>query len=165
RAKDARHIYWRELPMLTRRQFLEHTLESSSLLALGSVVPGFLATTAGAAAPGKETILVVLEMTGGNDGLNTVIPYADDLYRRARPTLGLKKTQVVRVDDHVGLNPGLRSFEQLLEKGQLAIVQGVGYPNPYRSHFDSMEVWQSADTALWTGSAALVRGIGCFRAS
>ncbi|HEV3258053.1 MAG TPA: DUF1501 domain-containing protein [Gemmataceae bacterium] len=149
--------------MYTRRQFLEHSLKSSSLLALGSAVPGFLATTARAAAPGKDTVLVVVEMTGGNDGLNTVIPYADDLYRRARPTLGLKKGQVVRVDDHIGLNPGLRNFEDLLGKGQLAIVQGVGYPNPNRSHFESMDVWQSGDPRQKTGDGWLGRGMGFLR--
>ena len=92
--------------MLTRRRFLERTLRGlSSLIAAGPLVPGFLAATARAAEPGKETVLVVLEMMtgGGNDGLNTVVPYADDLYQKARPTLRLAKTQVVRVDDHIGL--------------------------------------------------------------
>ena len=72
--------------MLTRRQFLTRTLQGSSLVALGAVVPQFVARTARAAAPGKDNILVVVEMTGGNDGLNTVIPYADDLYHKARPS-------------------------------------------------------------------------------
>src|SRR3982751_5564970 len=116
--------------MLTRRGFLERALRGSSLIAVSPLVPGFLATTARAAEPGKDTVLVVLEMTGGNDGLNTVIPYADDDYHRARPTLRLMKEQVVRVDDHIGLNPGMRSLEKLLNDGQLAVVQGVGYPNP-----------------------------------
>src|SRR6516165_8467949 len=123
--------------MLDRRQFLTRTLQGSSLLALGSVVPQFLVNTARAAEPGKDNILVVLEMTGGNDGLNTVIPYADDQYHKVRKTLRLTKEQVVKVDDHIGLNPGMRSFEQLLKEGHLAIVQGVGYPNPDRSHFES----------------------------
>src|SRR5207248_1161853 len=131
--------------MVTRRQLLTRTLKASSLVALGGVVPQFLARTAKAAAPGKDTVLVVVELTGGNDGLNTVIPYADDLYHKARPTLGLTGQQVIRVNDHIGLNPGLRSFEPLLKEGHLAIVQGVGYPNPDRSHFESMDIWQSAD--------------------
>src|SRR5262249_8268182 len=99
-------------------------------------------------------------MTGGNDGLNTVIPYADDYYHRARPTLRLSKNQVVRVDDHVGLNPGMRSFEQLLNKGQLAVVQGVGYPNPDRSHFESMDIWQMADRKRKRGNGWLGRSLG-----
>src|SRR5260221_14530642 len=108
--------------MLTRRSLLERALRGSSLVALGPLVPGFLATTAEAAAPGGDTILVVLEMTGGNDGLNTVIPYADDNYHRARPKLRLAKGQVVRVDDHIGLNPGLKGFEKFLGNGHLAII-------------------------------------------
>src|SRR5262245_10050920 len=131
--------------MLNRRQFLGRTLAGSSLLALGSTVPGFLANTAFAAESGKDTVLVVIEMTGGNDGLNTVIPYADDLYHKARPTLRFTKEQVVKVDDDIGLNPGMRSFEKMIKEGQVAVVQGVGYPNPDRSHFESMDVWQSAD--------------------
>jgi uncharacterized protein (DUF1501 family) len=145
--------------MLNRRQFVSRMLKSSSLLALGPVVPGFLAQTALAADAGKDTILVVIEMSGGNDGLNTVIPYADDLYHKARPTLRFTKQQVVRVDDHVGLHPGMRSFGQLLQQGQLAVVQGVGYPNPDRSHFESMDVWQSGDPKRrvktgWIGRSA-----------
>jgi uncharacterized protein (DUF1501 family) len=131
--------------MLNRRDFLTRSLGSCSLLALGSTVPQFIANTAQAAETGKDTILVVLEMNGGNDGLNTVIPHGDDLYHKNRPTLHYTKDQVVTVTDHIGLNPGLRSFDQLLKKNQLAIVQGVGYPNPDRSHFESMDIWQTAD--------------------
>jgi uncharacterized protein (DUF1501 family) len=131
--------------MFTRRQLLTHTLKGSSLVALGTVVPHFVARTAGAAAPGKDNILVVLELSGGNDGLNTVIPYADHLYHKARPTLRQTKDAVIRLDDHVGLNSGMRGFGPLWEQGQLAVVQGVGYPNPERSHFEAMDIWQSAD--------------------
>ena len=131
--------------MTTRRQFLTHTLKGSSLVALSSMVPSFVSRTAHAATPGKDNILVVLEMTGGNDGLNTVIPYADDLYHKARPTLRQTKDVVIRLDDHVGLNSGMVGFRPLWEQGQLAVVQGVGYPNPERSHFEAMDIWQSAD--------------------
>src|SRR6266567_3175969 len=91
--------------MFTRRHFLYRTLQGTSLLAAGRVVPQFLANTARAAEATQDSILVVIELTGGNDGLNTVIPYADDLYHKARPTLHFTKDQVVRVDDHVGLHP------------------------------------------------------------
>ena len=90
--------------MFTRRQFLIRSLQGSSLVALSTAVPQFVARTAQAAAPGKDNILVVLEMTGGNDGLNTVIPYADDLYHKARPTLRQTKDVVIRLDDQVGLH-------------------------------------------------------------
>ena len=131
--------------MFTRRQFLNQTLKTSSLVALGSVVPQFVARTAQAAAPGKDSILVVLEMTGGNDGLNTVIPYADDLYHKYRPTLRRGKDAVIPLNDHVGLHSSMQGLKPLWEQGQLAVVQGVGYPNPNRSHFEAMDIWQSAD--------------------
>jgi uncharacterized protein (DUF1501 family) len=146
--------------VLNRRQFLERTLKGSSLIAFGSVVPSFVAGAAQVATTGKDRILVVLEMTGGNDGLNTVIPYADDLYHKARPTLGYQKNEIVRVDDHIGLNPGLGQFQQLLGNGQLAVVQGVGYPNPNRSHFESMDVWQSADPRRKIANGWLGRSMG-----
>src|SRR5438477_156150 len=146
--------------MFTRRQFLTRTLQGSSLVALGAVVPQFVARTAHAAPAGKDNILVVLEMTGGNDGLNTVIPYADDLYHKARPTLRQTKDVVLRLDDHVGLHSGMQGLRPLWEKGQLAVVQGVGYPNPERSHFEAMDIWQSADPRRavrtgWLGRTAV----------
>jgi uncharacterized protein (DUF1501 family) len=127
-------------------------------LALSSVVPEFVARTARAAAPGKDTILVVLEMNGGNDGLNTVIPFADDLYHKARPTLRQTKDVVIRLNDHVGLHSGMQGLKPMWEQGHLAVLQGVGYPNPDRSHFEAMDIWQSADpkrlvTTGWLGRA------------
>ena len=97
---------------------------------------------------GKDgTILVVLQLAGGNDGLNTVVPYADDAYHRARPRLALSNEQILTIDHHVGLNPKLTGLKSLYEEGHLAIVQGVGYPNPNRSHFRSTEIWQTASDA------------------
>ena len=145
--------------MFTRRDFLKRSVEGSSLLALGATVPHFIASTAQAAEKGKDKVLVVLEMGGGNDGLNTVIPYGDDLYYKARPTLGIKKEQAIRVDDHIGLHPSLSGLSELLQNDQLAIVQGVGYPNPNRSHFESMDIWQSADPRGKTGNGWLGRTI------
>jgi uncharacterized protein (DUF1501 family) len=145
--------------MFTRRDFLMRTLQGSSLLAVGSVVPEFLANTALAAEAGKDTVLVVVELSGGNDGLNTVIPYADDLYHKARPTLRFNKDQVVRVDDHVGLHPAMGGLRQTIEKGELALVQGVGYPNPDRSHFESMDIWQSADPRRRIGTGWIARSV------
>ena len=146
--------------MLTRRQMLKRTLGGSSLLALGSTVPGFVASTARAAEMGKDQVLVVVELAGGNDGLNTVIPYADALYHEARPTLGFKKKDVLRVDDSIGLHPALRPLESLLEDNQLAILQGVGYPNPNRSHFESMDIWQTADPRRRLTNGWLGRTLG-----
>jgi uncharacterized protein (DUF1501 family) len=152
--------------MFTRRQFLTYTLRNSSLVALGAVVPQFVARTAQASAPGKDNILVVLELTGGNDGLNMVIPYADDLYHKARPTLRQTKDVVMRLDDHVGLHSRMQGLRPLWERRQLAVVQGVGYPNPDRSHFEAMDIWQSADPKKhmksgWLGRAtAEINNVG-----
>ncbi|MBN9121252.1 MAG: DUF1501 domain-containing protein, partial [Planctomycetes bacterium] len=142
--------------MTTRRDFLR----ASTLLGFGATVPGFLARTAHAAEPGKDNVLVVVELTGGNDGINTVVPYADDLYHKARPTLRQTKQQVIRLDDHVGLHAGMTGLKPLWEGGHLAVVQGVGYPNPDRSHFEAMDIWHSADPKRaaktgWLGRATV----------
>ncbi|HEX3150703.1 MAG TPA: DUF1501 domain-containing protein [Gemmataceae bacterium] len=142
--------------MLSRRDFLKRT----SLIATAPLVPGFIERTAHAAEPGKDSILVVLEMTGGNDGLNTVIPYADDNYHRLRPTLGFQASQVVKVNDELGLHPALQQMGQLLQQSKLAIVQGVGYPNPDRSHFESMDRWQAGEvTAKVSGTGWVAKSV------
>jgi uncharacterized protein (DUF1501 family) len=133
----------------TRRELLRLGLGSSTLLACGTTVPAFLAHTATALADAptestKGRILIVLQLDGGNDGLNTVVPYRDDVYRRLRPRLQVPARDVKTIDDHVGLHPELAGFSKLLEDGRLAVVQGVGYPNPNRSHFESMSIWQTA---------------------
>src|SRR5215475_1110691 len=127
--------------MHSRRDFLKQT----SLVALAPVVPSFLAQTAHAALPDKDgRILVVIQLDGGNDGINTVVPFADPGYAKCRKALRLPKEQLVKVNDSVGLHPEMKDAGKLLEKGQLAIVQGVGYPNPNRSHFESMAIWHTA---------------------
>lgn len=148
--------------MFTRRRFLADALRGSSLVALGCAVPDFLARTAQAAAPGKDNILVVLEMGGGNDGINTVVPYADDLYHKVRPTLRQTREAVIRLDDHVGLHPALSALRPMWDAGQVAVVQGVGYPNPDRSHFEAMDIWHSADPKRLTKTGWLGRGAAGF---
>jgi uncharacterized protein (DUF1501 family) len=146
--------------MLTRRDFLARSLRASTLLACAPAVPQFLAATARAAEGDKgDTVLVVLEMGGGNDGLNTVVPYADDLYHKARPTLRLTKKQALHVNDHIGLHYALGDLRTLLNEGNLAVVQGVGYPNPDRSHFESMDIWQSADPSRQAQTGWLGRSV------
>jgi uncharacterized protein (DUF1501 family) len=126
--------------MHSRRDFLKQ----ASLVALAPVVPSFLAQTAHAALPDKDgRILVVIQLDGGNDGINTVVPFADPGYAKYRKALRLPREQLVKVDS-VGLHPEMKDAGKLLEKGQLAIVQGVGYPNPSRSHFQSMAIWHTA---------------------
>ncbi len=126
----------------TRREFISNGI---SFVSLGMAAPAFLANAAGASTAKNGKILVVVQLSGGNDGLNTVIPYTDDLYYKARPTIGIARADVVTISDKIGLNPGLASLKPIYEKGHLAIVQGAGYPNPNRSHFRSMEIWQTAD--------------------
>ena len=100
------------------------------------------------AVTGKDgTILVVLQMAGGNDGLNMVVPFADDAYYRSRPRLGIPAGQILKVDSYAGLNPKLTGLKSLFDEGHLSIIQGVGYPNPNRSHFRSTEIWQTASDA------------------
>jgi uncharacterized protein (DUF1501 family) len=129
------------LPMHSRRDFLKH----ASLVALAPVVPSFLAHTARAAVPDKDgRILVVIQLDGGNDGINTVVPFADEGYAKCRRTLRLRKEELVKVNDSIGLHPDMADAGKLLESGQLEIVQAVGYPNPNRSHFESMAIWNTA---------------------
>jgi uncharacterized protein (DUF1501 family) len=130
----------------SRREFLRHGLGGVTLLASGLSMPGFLSRTARASAlgPGGDRILVVVQLSGGNDGLNTVIPYADDLYHRARPTLRITPDRVLRLDDALGLHPDMTGFKRLFDRGLLNVVGGVGYPNPDRSHFRSMDIWHTA---------------------
>jgi uncharacterized protein (DUF1501 family) len=127
--------------MLSRRTFLQ----ASTLIALAPTVPGFLARTARAAELDRDgRILVVVQLDGGNDGINTVVPFADDGYAKHRKVLRLPKETLLKVNDRVGLHPSLTGASKLLESGRLAVVQGVGYPNPNRSHFESMAIWHSA---------------------
>jgi uncharacterized protein (DUF1501 family) len=129
------------LPMLTRRSFLK----SATLLSLAPTLPAFLARTARAVEPGPDArVLVVVQLDGGNDALNTVVPHADPEYAKLRPRLKLAAKDLVKVTDSVGLHQSLRGLGGLLEKGQLAVLPGVGYPNPNRSHFRSMAIWHTA---------------------
>src|SRR5947209_899776 len=135
----------------TRRDFLKTSAATGSLVSWGMTVPAFLSRTALAAPTAekrgaKDTILVVVELTGGNDGLNTVIPFADVEYEKLRPTLKVGKSQIKKLNDHVGLHPSLSAFAQLYQDQALCVVQGVGYPNPSQSHFRSMDIWQAAST-------------------
>jgi uncharacterized protein (DUF1501 family) len=131
--------------MLSRRDFVKTSLSGASLFAMAPAIPGFLAATARAAAPLQDgRVLVVVQLDGGNDGINTIVPLKDEGYARSRKALRLKARELLKVNDIVGLHPSLSKAARLLERGELAIVQGVGYPNPSRSHFQSMAIWHSA---------------------
>src|ERR1700722_3980345 len=137
----------------TRRIFLQRGM---ALLAASTTIPAFLNQTVMALSnvndfpllqqpTGKDgKILVVVQLGGGNDGLSTVVPYGDDAYRRARPVIGMDGKTVLKLDNYLGLHPNLAPLKALYDDGHLGIVQGVGYPNPNRSHFRATDIWESA---------------------
>ena len=125
--------------MFDRRKFIR----SSAMISLAPVVPSFLAGLAQAteSARGDERILVVIQLDGGNDGINTVVPLADEGYKQHRRELRLPDSELIKITSDFALNSNLRSVGQLWEQDRLSIVHGVGYPNPNRSHFESMKFW------------------------
>ena len=143
--------------MLNRRALLR----TSAFLSLAPVVPTFLARTARASGLERDgRVLVVLQLDGGNDGINTVVPFGDEGYEKHRRGLRLPTDRLFKVGDGLGLHSSMRGAADLFEGGRLAIVQGVGYPNPDRSHFESMNIWQTArlgrpggDVLGWIGRA------------
>src|SRR5665213_2134695 len=132
---------------LTRRDVLRTGITGLSMAASTALRVGVFGRAAAALAADAESngkILVILELSGGNDGLNTVVPYRDDAYYKHRPKIGLAKKSVRPSDDHFGFNRGMVGFERLYKDGKLAIVHGCGYQNPSFSHFTSMAYWQTA---------------------
>ena len=130
--------------VIKRKEFLQiGSLASASLL-----MPQFLrAFEKPASVPPGNKVVVVIQFSGGNDGLNTVIPVRNDIYYKSRPRLGIKETDALSVTDDAALNPALTAVRDLYDDGNLGIVNSVGYPNPNRSHFRSMDIWQSASTS------------------
>ena len=128
-------------PTLTRRRFLE----SAALLALAGALPAGCAVAPRTGAQASlNNVLVLVELNGGNDGLNTVVPFADPLYTRLRPTLALAPDSLAKLDAQTALHPGLAPLMTAWNGGELALVQGVGYDKPNLSHFRSIEIWETA---------------------
>ncbi len=145
---------------IDRRTFLGTSIKIPAVMALGGWAPDVLVRAARQAPPKRpDRILVVIQLSGGNDGLNTVIPYRHDVYRSSRPTLAIPANEVLSITDEIGLHPRLRGFADLIERQQLGIIQAVGYENPNRSHFESMDIWHTAQQektsrqAGWLGRA------------
>jgi uncharacterized protein (DUF1501 family) len=127
--------------MLSRRSLLKR----SSLLALAPTVPTFLARLAHAVEAKRDNrVLVVIQLDGGNDGINTVVPYRDEGYAKHRRQLRLPEDKLNKLGDELALHPSMRAMAGLFEQQRLAVVQGVGYPNPNRSHDVSMAIWHTA---------------------
>lgn len=129
---------------ISRRRFIQLGSLASASLMVPQFLRGFEYTPAPLA--GKK-ILIVVQLSGGNDGLNTIIPYRNDIYYSARPSLGVKKDDALSLTDEVGINPNLKGIKQLYDDGHVCVINGVGYPTPNRSHFRSMDIWQSGSTA------------------
>jgi uncharacterized protein (DUF1501 family) len=148
--------------MFNRRSFLK----TSAVMALAPTVPMFLSKTAARAGDAKDSnILVVLQLDGGNDALNTLVPKRSEEYRKLRPRLAIAAKDTVSINDDYGLHPQMRPLETLLAAGEVATIQGIGYPNPSRSHFESMAVWHTAKRDPgdhtgygWLGRAMDLRG-------
>jgi uncharacterized protein (DUF1501 family) len=145
---------------LTRRRFLLASgVTGAAALAAGAGTVGWREIAGRAEAdplPTDASVLVLVTLYGGNDGLGTVVPYADGAYHDARPDLAYGEDEVLRLDDHLGLNPAMKGFKALWDAKRLAIVRGVGYPKPDHSHFRSMDIWQSGSpdhpaTTGWIG--------------
>lgn len=148
---------------IQRRHFLK-TSSATGIVALGGTAPqAFANAAASSSADGR--ILVVVEMAGGNDGLNTVVPFNDDRYRKARPTLAVPKSDAIAINEELGLHPVMTGMADLLDDGKLSIVQGIGYDNPNRSHFESMDIWHTCQRKTdnridgWLGRYLQSKGI------
>jgi uncharacterized protein (DUF1501 family) len=135
--------------IINRRRFLQ----VGSLASASVFMPKFLkALEKDSMVPAGNKVLVVIQLSGGNDGLNTVIPYRNDIYYRSRPSIGIQRDKALPLTDETGLHPALTGLKSLYDDGAMGILQNVGYPNPDRSHFRSMDIWQtgSASSEAWT---------------
>jgi len=149
---------------IKRKEFIQ----IGSLATASMMVPKFLKAFEGAAmVPPGNKVVVVLQLSGGNDGLNTVIPVRNDLYYKARPRLGIEKAKALSLTDEAGLHPALTGFKELYDDGSLSILNNVGYPNPDRSHFRSMDIWHTASQSSeywstgWVGRYLDAQCNGC----
>ena len=150
--------------LIKRKEFLQ----IGSLVSASLMMPKFLkAFEKPSLVPPGNKVMVVLQFSGGNDGLNTVVPIRNDIYYSLRPKLGIQKEQALPITDEAALNPALTYFKELFDEGSLGIMNNVGYPNPDRSHFRSMDIWQSASdsnqyiTTGWLGRYLDAQCSGC----
>ena len=126
-----------------------HFLKQSAFTTAGTLlIPHFLkayeAQMLGRGPSSNGKILVIIQLSGGNDGLNTVVPYRNDIYYRERPTIAIRAEKVLPLTDEIGLHPAMGPLKALYDEGLMTVINNVGYPNPDRSHFRSMDIWQTA---------------------
>ena len=126
---------------MDRRKFLKQSTLASSAFFVPSFIKAFEEVA-------NKTLgykkLVIIQLSGGNDGLNTIIPFNNDIYYRERPKLAIPKSSVIKASDELGFNKNLAPLKNLYDKGYLSIINNVGYPNPNRSHFRSTDIWHTA---------------------
>jgi len=127
----------------SRRRFLQSSLGGAAAIGVGAAMPRCFLQASESVKSNQDRVLVVIQLAGGNDGLNTVVPIADEHYYQARPKLAIAKADAQRCDDETGLHPSLSGLSGLLDDGKLSIIRGVGYDNPNRSHFESMDIWHT----------------------
>ncbi len=127
---------------MKRRNFIKSSAIASTALMVPNFLQGFQSKSIEKSRSGK--VLVVIQLSGGNDGLNTIVPFNNDIYYQSRPTLAIPKQDVLPISDELGLNPAMEAMRSLYDDGLLSIVNNVGYPNPDRSHFRSMDIWHTA---------------------
>lgn len=132
---------------MRRRDFIKQSaLTTAGTMLIPHFLKAFELNQLGAAPVSGKT-LVIVQLSGGNDGLNTVVPFRNDIYYRERPTLAIARDKVLAINDEIGFNPALESLKSLYDDGLVTIINNVGYPNPDRSHFRSMDIWQTASDA------------------
>jgi len=140
---------------MKRRDFLRNTALASGVLMIPAFLKPFEALAASDISGYKN--LVIIQLSGGNDGLNTIIPYGNDIYYQKRKTIAVSQTDIIKLNDMQGLNPNLSAMKDIYDQGLMSIINSVGYPNPDRSHFRSMDIWQTASdssqflTTGWIG--------------
>ncbi len=132
--------------MISRRKFIQIGSLASASLMVPRFLKGFEYSPPLITGNNKK-VLIVIQLSGGNDGLNTIIPYRNDIYYKSRQQIGIKREDALSLNDDTGLNPKMKGIKQLYDDGKVTIINGVGYPQPNRSHFRSMDIWQSASTA------------------
>src|SRR6185503_4368921 len=150
--------------LIKRKEFIQ----VGSLATASLMLPKFLKTFEGRPmVPAGNKVVVIVQLSGGNDGLNTIIPVRNDLYYKARPRLGIESTKALSITDEAGLHPSLTGFKEIYDDGSLGIINSVGYPNPDRSHFRSMDIWQTGTASTeysntgWVGRYLDAQCNGC----
>ena len=150
---------------MKRRNFIKNSAFASTAMMVPSFLKGY--PQGGLLGSRSGKVLIVIQLSGGNDGLNTVIPYGNDIYYRGRPTLAIQQSNVIKLNDELGWNPSLAPLRSVYDQGEISIINNVGYPNPDRSHFRSMDIWHTASSSSeflssgWIGRYLDNNCVGC----